>query len=418
MTVTSAHPGRGASPRTARAMNDRLALRLLQDEGPLTAGQLKELTGMSRPSVADLVERLQESGLIEVVGESGVTRRGPNARVYGIVADRAYVAGLDVRIESIGVEIADLLGRTVARAEHPVAAGADPARVVEDGIALLLGTARRAGAAELHTVACGAPGLIDPGTGRISPMGALPAWHADFVDEVRRRLGVPVLLENEVNLAAVAEQRTAAAVALGSAGSAGPLGSAGPPAPDDDTFVLLWIGGGVGAGVVLDGRLRRGVSGGAGEVGFLPISPDGELPSAEDCDNGYHGLVGSRALCALARRHGLSPGSAADAESAASAVRAALAVGADGFLAELAERIAVGAASICAVLDPGQVVLAGEVGEAGGPVLAELVAAAFARLSPLRTSFRVTAVKGGPILRGAVITAMDAAQRDLFATAP
>ncbi|MYS24587.1 MarR family protein, partial [Streptomyces sp. DvalAA-14] len=280
MTVTRALPGRNASPRTARAINDRLALRLLQEEGPLTAGQLKELTGMSRPSVADLVERLQEAGLIEVVGEAGEARRGPNARVYGIVAHRAYVAGLDVRIESIGVEIADLLGRTVAHAVMPVAPDAPPERIVEDGIALLTDTARAAGAtAGLHTVAFGAPGLVAPVTGRLSSSGALPAWHGDLVDEVRKRLGVPVLLENEVNLAAVAEQRNR-------------------PAGESDTFVLLWIGGGVGAGVVLDGRLRRGISGGAGEVGFLPISGSGRLPTATDCDNGYHGWVGSRAVCA------------------------------------------------------------------------------------------------------------------------
>jgi predicted NBD/HSP70 family sugar kinase len=398
MTVTRAQPGRNASPRTARAINDRLALRLLQQEGPLTAGQLKELTGMSRPSVADLVERLRVAGLIEVVGESGEARRGPNARVYGIVADRAYVAGLDVRIESIGVEIADLLGRTVVRAGLPVADGADPARIIEDGITLLLGAARDAGAARLHTVVLGAPGLIDPVTGRLSSSGGLPAWHADFVDEVRKRLGVPVLLENEVNLATVAEQRTR-------------------PAEDDDTFVLLWIGGGVGAGVLLDGRLRRGSSGGAGEVGFLPISPGEELPNAEDCDNGYHGLVGSRAVCALARAHGLPPAAQADAQAAAEVVRQALAAGAEGFLAELAERIAIGAATICAVLDPGRVVLAGEVGSAGGAALATRVGAALARLSPLRTVVQVTAVEGGPVLRGAVITATDAAQSDLFAPA-
>jgi predicted NBD/HSP70 family sugar kinase len=398
MTVTRAQPGRNASPRTARAINDRLALRLLQQEGPLTAGQLKELTGMSRPSVADLVERLRISGLIEVVGESGEARRGPNARVYGIVADRAYVAGLDVRIESIGVEIADLLGRTVVRADLPVADGADPARIIEDGIALLLGAARKAGADRLHTIVLGAPGLIDPVTGRLSSTGGLPAWHADFVDEVRKRLGAPVLLENEVNLATLAEQRTRAA-------------------EGEDTFVLLWIGGGVGAGVLLDGRLRRGASGGAGEVGFLPISPGGELPSAEDCDNGYHGLVGSRAVCALARAHGLPADAAADAEAAAAVVRKAVAAGAEGFLAELAERIAVGAATICAVLDPGRVVLAGEVGEAGGTALATRVGAALARLSPLRTVVQLTAVEGGPVLRGAVITAMDAAQNDLFAPA-
>lgn len=66
-----------ASPSTARAINDRLALRLLQQEGPLTAGQLKQLTGLSRPTVADLVERLTAAGLIEVVGESGSNGAGP-----------------------------------------------------------------------------------------------------------------------------------------------------------------------------------------------------------------------------------------------------------------------------------------------------------------------------------------------------
>ncbi len=405
--MTETRAGLGASPRTARALNDRLALRLLQEEGPLTATQLKELTGMSRPSVADLVERLQGSGLVRVVGETGSTRRGPNARLYGIVADRAYVAGLDVRTESIGVEIADLLGRTVARAEHPVRADADPARTVEDGVALLLGAVREAGAADLHTVVCGAPGLIDPGTGRLSPSGALPAWHAGLADEVRARLRVPVLLENEVNLAAVAERRTR----MRDGSMTG-----------EDTFVLLWIGGGVGAGVVLGGRLRRGASGGAGEVGFLPVAGDGRLPSASACDDGYHGLVGARAVCGLARAHGLPAGEAEDASAAAEAVRAAGAAedpeGAEAFLDELAARIALGAAAVCAVLDPGRVVLAGEVGAAGGDALAARVGAAFARISPLRTAFHTTAVPGGPILRGAVLTAMDAAQSDLFAPAP
>ncbi|SFE63781.1 Sugar kinase of the NBD/HSP70 family, may contain an N-terminal HTH domain [Actinacidiphila alni] len=398
MTVTRALPGRNASPRTARAINDRLALRLLQQEGPLTAGQLKELTGMSRPSVADLVERLQDSGLIEVVGEAGEARRGPNARVYGIVADRAYVAGLDIRIERIAVEIADLLGRTVARAELPVPDGADPARIVEDGLELLRGAVRGAGATALHTVAVGAPGLVDPGTGRLRASDALPAWHGHLVDEVRSRLAVPVLLENEVNLAAVAEQRVGAA-------------------RHDDTFVLLWIGGGVGAAVVLDGRLRRGASGGAGEVGFLPRLGTPELPTATDCDNGYHGLVGSRALCVLAREHGVAFDGGDDADGAAAAVRAALAAGADGFLAELATRIAAGAAAICAVLDPGQIVLAGEVGRAGGAALAELVAERLGRISPLPTLVRASAVPGGAVLRGAVLTATDAAQDAVFAPA-
>ncbi|MYR01498.1 helix-turn-helix domain-containing protein, partial [Streptomyces sp. SID6139] len=109
-----------ASPSTARAINDRSALGLLQDRGPLTAGQLKQLTGLSRPTVADLVERLGAAGLITVVGESGAARRGPNARLYGIAADRAHLAALDVRTEGVAVLVADLVGRVLAEASVPI----------------------------------------------------------------------------------------------------------------------------------------------------------------------------------------------------------------------------------------------------------------------------------------------------------
>jgi predicted NBD/HSP70 family sugar kinase len=130
-------------------------------------------------------------------------------------------------------------------------------------------------------------------------------------------------------------------------------------------------------------------------------------------------MVGSRAVRTLAAAHGLAAadGSGEDVDAAAGAVRTALAAGpaGEGFLDELAERIALGAAAMCTVLDPGRVVLAGEVGQAGGAELAARVADRLARLSPLRTVVQATAVDGAPILRGAVITATDAAQEDLFA---
>src|SRR5690606_41507788 len=85
---------RTATPSTARAINDRLALDLLLTQGPLTAPQLKTLTGLSRPTVSDLIERLQAGGLIEVHGTAGGDRRGPNAKLYRIVAGRAHVAGV------------------------------------------------------------------------------------------------------------------------------------------------------------------------------------------------------------------------------------------------------------------------------------------------------------------------------------
>ncbi|MEU3370243.1 ROK family transcriptional regulator [Streptomyces sp. NPDC006660] len=374
-----------ASPSTARAINDRLALRLLQDEGPLTAGQLKNLTGLSRPTVADLVERLQGSGLVHVVGESGAERRGPNARLYAIVADRAHLAALDVRTDGVSLVVADLLGAALAEARLPVEPGTGTGPAVEQVVALLERTAKEAGAERLHSVVVGAPGLIDPAAGELRDTTGLPAWHRELVRALAERLPAAVLVENETNLAAVAEQRLGAARGR-------------------DTFVLLWLGQGIGASLVLDGKLRRGASGGAGEIGFLPVPGTGGLPSATSCDGGFHDLVHTGAVARLAARHGRTLG-------VQEAVRDA-----DGpFLDALAERIAIGAASVVAILDPGLIVLGGELGHAGGQLLAAHVQRALAALTPLATEVRPSELGDGAVLGGALLTARDTAQDELFA---
>ncbi|MER7987670.1 ROK family transcriptional regulator [Streptomyces noursei] len=410
----AAAAGRTASPATARLINDRLALQLLQSEGPLTAGQLKNLTGLSRPTVADLVDRLQAAGLVAVVGESGAQRRGPNARLYGIVADRAHLLGLDLRTRTLTVAVADLLGRVRAERTVPVGAPATadrPAATASDTTAAALTTAlaavdatlAEAGATGPHALAIGAPGLVDPATGRLG--GSAPTWHDALIGALRDRRTGTLLLENEVNLAALAEQRDGAA-------------------RDRDTFVLLWLGHGTGAAVVLDGAVRRGASGGAGEIGFLPVPGTGGLPSAAGCDGGFHSLAGSAAISRLAAEHGRPAPPAdgperTDAPPAEALVRDAVAAGdtAAAFLDALAARIALGVSGVCAVLDPGCVVLGGEIGRAGGAPLAERVADHLARLSPLRTDVRAGTVGGRAVLRGAVLAARDAAQDDLFGPA-
>ncbi|MFJ2161677.1 ROK family transcriptional regulator [Streptomyces sp. NPDC087856] len=419
-----------ASPSTARAINDRLALRLLQQEGPLTAGQLKQLTGLSRPTVADLVERLTASGLIEMAGESGEQRRGPNARLYGIVADRAYLAALDVRLEGVSVVVSDLVGRVLAEASVPIdgASGTGPA--VEQAVALVERAAKEAGAEHLHTVGVGAPGLIDPATGELRDTTGLPAWHRRLVAALHERLpGTHIVVENETNLAALAEQRDGAA-------------------HDRDTFVLFWLGMGIGAAVVLDGALRRGASGGAGEIGFLPVPGTRGFPSATDCEGGFHSLAGAAAVLELARECGVL-GRAGEGAGAAGVVRWAVGevsgggaggdvgvgagagdagdVGVDAgagagdggdlaarFLDTLADRLALGVASVVALLDPGCVVLGGEVGQAGGDELAVRVAERITRMSPLPAEVRPSVLGGAAVLRGALLTAQDGAQGELF----
>ncbi|MGC0333272.1 putative NBD/HSP70 family sugar kinase [Streptomyces sp. SAI-170] len=386
-----------ASPSTARAINDRLALRLLQQEGPLTAAQLKQLTGLSRPTVADLVERLTAAGLIAVVGEAGEQRRGPNAKLYGIVAERARLAALDVRTEGVSVVVSDLVGRVLAEASAPIAGEAGTGPAVEQAVALVERAAKEAGAQELHTVGIGAPGLIDPATGELRDSTGLPAWHRRLVAALQERLpAARVTVENETNLAALAEQREGAA-------------------RDRDTFVLLWLGAGTGAAVVLDGRLRRGASGGTGEIGFLPVPGTDALPSATDCEGGFHSLAGAQAIERLAGECGVRARAVGEELPAAAAVRAAVAdPAAASFLDALAGRLAIGVASVVAVLDPGCVVLGGEVGRAGGEALARRVEERIRRMSPLETEVRAGALGGSAVLRGALLTARDRAQDELF----
>ncbi|MEU9667967.1 ROK family transcriptional regulator [Streptomyces bobili] len=407
-----------ASPSTARAINDRLALRLMQDEGPLTAGQLKQLTGLSRPTVADLVERLAAAGLIEVVGEAGEQRRGPNARLYGIVAGRAHLAALDVRTEGVAVLVSDLVGRVLAEASVPIGGDIGTGPAVEQAVTLVERALKESGADRLHTVGIGAPGLIDPASGELRDSSGLPAWHRRLVATLQVRLPeARVTVENETNLAALAEQRE---------------GAAG----DRDTFVLLWLGHGTGAAVVLDGALRRGASGGTGEIGFLPVPGTTGLPSATDCEGGFHSLAGSAAVVALAREHGIGPAlePVPGEPEAAALVRAAVAQTPDAsggtpdsppgsglgdtssgrFLDALADRLAIGAASVVAVLDPGCVVLGGEVGQAGGGALATRVADRLRRMAPLPTQVRPSLLGGAAVLRGALLTARGSAQEELF----
>ncbi|WP_210591958.1 ROK family transcriptional regulator [Streptomyces sp. GESEQ-35] len=409
-----------ASPSTARAINDRLALRLLQREGPLTAGQLKELTGLSRPTVADLVERLAASGLIEVVGESGAQRRGPNAKLYGIVAGRARLAALDVRTEGVSVVVSDLLGKVLAEASVPIGDDTGTGPAVEQAVTLVERVAKEATVlaapprepvpdwGRLHTVGIGVPGLIDPAGGELRDSSGLPEWHRRLVAALQERFpDARVSVENETNLAALAEMRDGAA-------------------RDRDTFVLLWLGMGIGAAVVLDGRLRRGASGGTGEIGFLPVPGTTGLPSATDCEGGFHSLAAAGAVAALAAEHGLTASAGAGSEYAAEVVREAVRLTAVGgapgapagrFLDALADRVVLGAAAVASVLDPGCLVLAGEVGRAGGEVLAERVQTRLARMSPLPTEVRATSLGGGAVLRGALLTARDRAQEELFAPA-
>ncbi|MEU2611235.1 ROK family transcriptional regulator [Micromonospora sp. NPDC007271] len=378
------------TPRLLRALNDRAALELLLERGPLTRARLGELTGLSKVTASQLVERLEERGLVTRVGEQA-GGRGPNAQLYAVRPSSAYVVGVDVGAERVVAACADITGAIIGRVEQSTRDTDDPVGVVHNAV---VQAASRAGAelSSVRRVVLGTPGLVDPGTGDITFAFNLPRWHRGLLAALREDLHTPVVFENDVNLAAVAEAQSGAAQGV-------------------SDFVLVWVGAGVGLAIVLGGRLHHGSTGAAGEIGYLPV-PGAPIPRdvSKRTKPAFQQLAGADAVRAVAAEYGCV------ADSAADAVRAAIAVGTAGgpLLDELARRLALGVASTCVVLDPPLVVLAGEVGQAGGGALAERVQHEVAAITLVRPRVVTTGLTEEPILRGALRTALDAVRDEVF----
>ncbi|WP_433254096.1 ROK family protein [Streptosporangium sp. CA-135522] len=403
---------RPGTPRLLRQLNDRAALELLLSSGPLTRAELGEQTGLSKVTAGQLLARLEDRDLVAVVGEQA-GGRGPNAALYGVVPSCAFVAGLDVLPDRISAGVADITGEIVAEISVDPNSHDDPVRLVHSAVRK---ACESAGITldQLRAFVIGTRGVVDPRTGDVRFSFDLPSWHAGVLAGLHHDLDVPVTIENDVNLAALAERSHGAALGM-------------------DDFVLVWAGVGQGLGVMLGGRLHRGFTGGAGEIGWLPV-PGEPLPTdvGEPQSGSFQRLVGGDAVIGLAGAHrvdgaplggsagGSTGGSSGDSaggpaeSSVGDYVRTAVADGAESFLGELAERLAVGVAAVAVVLDPALIVLGGDVGRAGGAALAAGVEEAVARICPSQPRVVTTEVRGNPVLRGALDSALQQAREQVF----
>ncbi|AYG82845.1 N-acetylglucosamine repressor [Streptomyces hundungensis] len=391
------------TPRVLRAMNDRAALDLLLEHGPLSRTRIGKLTGLSKPTASQLLARLEAAGLVVATGTTE-GRPGPNAQLYAVNASAAHVAGLDVTPQRIRAAVADVAGGVVGEFEV-----ATPGRradsVVRQVTDALDGAVKAAGLAraDVHRAVIGTPGAFDPGTGRLRYASHLPGWHSPtLLDELAAALPMPVEYENDVNLAAIAEQRLGAA-------------------RGHEDFVLLWNEGGLGAALVLGGRLHRGFTGGAGEVGFLPV-PGAPLVRHVTKANsgGFQELAGGQAVPRLARELGVADIPAGPFNDVAAALITRGAAAAEGpehaLLKAFATALATGLASLVAVLDPELVVLSGGLLTAGGEPLRALVQSELGELAASRPRLVIGEVTQLPVLRGALEAALATTRDEVFDT--
>jgi len=384
-----------ARPALLRRLNDRTVLELLLADGPTSRGDLAARTGLSKPTVAEVVGRLEDAGLLIDAGET-IGRPGPNGRLYDVDPARSVGVGLSVEPRGVRAELVDARGTVLAAASDPQGAGGGPASAIVTALVESLAASSRVPVNAVHDVVIAVPGSYDASADQVRHADRVPAWTAPGISaSVTSALAASARLsiDNDANLALVAE-------------------SAATHGDGARNRSLLWLGAGVGLATEIDGRLYRGTAGGAGEVGYVPVPADAEHGVSQRQPE-FQDLVGATAVVRLAKQHGIAGRTAAEAVARAVTSTDATAT---AFLDELATRVALGLSIVVAVLDPGVVVLGGSTGRAGGPELARRTQRALRTRSRLACAVVPGSVDGDPVLAGARLVASRRARERLLTT--
>ncbi|WP_211304414.1 ROK family transcriptional regulator [Umezawaea tangerina] len=242
----------GTDPSRMREMNQLSVLWALRGTPPSTVTELSGRTGLSRPAADVLVQQLVTDGWAEVEEPGASSTVGRPARRYRFRATAGHVLGIDIGVHKILVMLCDLEGNLVQSLRRPADPQAGPdARLasVDQTIDDVLHKAGMA-PADIWAVTIGVTGPVDE-NGRTIVSTPLPGWReADPIAHLRPRFTCPIRVENDCKLAAVAERWKGVA-------------------QDADDIVYLLAGLRTGAGLIIDGTLRRGHGGVAGEIGAL-----------------------------------------------------------------------------------------------------------------------------------------------------
>ncbi|MFL6239284.1 MAG: ROK family protein [Actinomycetes bacterium] len=340
-------PVRRADPHAANLARILDVLRL---EGPLPRADLVHSVGLSRATVSSLLSELLDRGLVR---EEANTRRptsgGRPPAFVGLEPSAAAAVGVDIGRTHVRVAVADLGLHVLAEAVEHVDVPDHPEETLELVTALTKRVVHESAIEQrdLLGVGVGLPGPVDRASGRMGSATILPGWVGlASRDELENRLQAPVLLENDANLGALAEGRLGAG-----------RGSR--------VLAYLKVAAGVGAGLLVDGRLFRGASGEAGEIGHTTQANSGPV-----CRCGNRGcleqLAGATALLAQMAAAGVD----------LDGVEALLQLAADGHagarrvLADAGEHLGLAVANLVTLIDADRVVVGGELG-AGNELLVE-----------------------------------------------
>jgi predicted NBD/HSP70 family sugar kinase len=369
-------------------MNERTVFEAIRTGAPISRAEISRRAGISKPTVSLALQSLLDAGLVrETEPEPGRPRYG--AVFFQPVPDAALVLGLDLGARFLRGAICDLSGTIRARQDVELAD-------VEVGKALDTVTKLRTSLVEasglpghlLDTAVIGVPAVVDDETGRMSMATNVPGLEGrDVRADLTDRLGVPVTVENDINLAARGEQWLGVARGI-------------------EDFVFLSVGTGLGAGLVLRGELHRGRNGAAGEVDLVSAGRSDEIdPCAAAVSALTARLAEQRVATSLAPPY--------DARALFAAARTGDELGLQ-VVREEARRIAMHIAPIAAVSDVALVVLGGGIGT-NGDLLLDPIRTLLDEWLPFPPQVEVSGIGDAAVLTGALAVGLGIAQESVFA---
>jgi len=330
-------------------MNSRELLNLLRANSPCSRADLVRLSGLSAPTVSSTIELLEKRNLVEYLGP-GTSNGGRRPDLLRFNSKYGCVAGVDIGGSNLRLVLADLDGTILGRWTADTSVLHTPAKVVDrirDGIHELL-RQQGLGWRQLLAVAAGAPGITNVKAGMVLSAPHLANWeNVPLRALLGTRLRVPVVIDNDVNVAAIGERWNGAARGC-------------------DNFVFLAIGTGIGAGLFVRGELYHGADWAAGEVGYLQVPGTHvstvlmDKPGALESLIGGHGIARAWQMACEKGRNGrldprLKPTEVFELAEAGNS--AAMRI-----LAESAKILANTISNICVLLNPSLVVLGGGIG--------------------------------------------------------
>lgn len=334
---------RGTPAGDVRTSSRSAILDVVRAAGTISRVELARATGLTGATVSTVVRRLLDEGLVVEAGRAESTGGKPRVLLRLDPAAR-YAVGVHLDHAGITYVIANLGGQVVARWRRPGAGADDPREVVARIASEITATVARVGVdpARLLGVGVVSPGPLSTSTGTTLAPAVMQHW-AEFplADAIEDAIGLPALLDND-----------ATAAALGEYWSGG--------VPTGAVCAALYMGTGIGAGIIVDGTVYRGRSSNAGEVGHVCVDVDGP-----PCWCGNRGcievLAGPTAVVARAAAAGVALPGRSVAEDFAALARAA-ARGEDvpvRLLADSARYLAAAAQALANVLDLDLLVLTG-----------------------------------------------------------